>query len=521
MTQVTINGVTINDGDNGLDCNDFNNTQATSFLSAAEFEEMDAAGNRDGIVTEAEFRQYLSDHNINTTNYNNSSLSTAFNNIASLDGVDSSITLNEWASDRLPSLTLPGFSRYDFTGLDTDHDGRISRDEWTASGSPFRNNTIMFDFIASRNSSRDGTITTAALHTFISDTRRWANGNFSLADIRRLVHINSGLNNNILTKLGINREMFLNSTVIETLFGPGLPNANITMESLASLIEAVRSRWDTMQFQDSDFGLIDSNGDSQIDRAEWNDFLSITGIQMQYSSQIFSRIAGNGNSTIDLTSFASYINRLDRIRNGELTPDDFAYIDLNADGRISATDWGILGLPTSGVQGVLGRLYSFVSNGTGTISADTFMFTLIDADGNGGISQSEWSAARQAFNLTDPQNLAVVLADGTITLAEFQSMYQTQQPPPRNFTTTQLIYDGLADDFRRQNDVARGLAARSASVYLPGLDVTINASDGLDASELFLVGQSSSNIETRDQALTLMPQKIDSIVKSLLKYAQG
>lgn len=94
------------------------------------------------------------------------------------------------------------------------------------------------------------------------------------------------------------------------------------------------------------------------------------------------------------------------------------------------------------------------------------------------------------------------------------------------------IINSLNSDYNAQNSVAKGLAdSKCNSISLPNLfndadasgnmsNVTISAKDGLSPGDLYAVGRSAANTETKDQALTLTPTKIDTIVKSIERDAK-
>jgi hypothetical protein len=89
------------------------------------------------------------------------------------------------------------------------------------------------------------------------------------------------------------------------------------------------------------------------------------------------------------------------------------------------------------------------------------------------------------------------------------------------------IMDTLDRDFDAQNEVAVGLALADRVVTLPNLfdengnPLKIDPRDGLSPGELYAIGRSASNTETKDQALTIMSASIDRIKKQMLRDAKN
>ncbi|MCX5749348.1 MAG: hypothetical protein NTZ10_03780 [Candidatus Saganbacteria bacterium] len=565
-----------------VDCSDFTTATADQFMSAADFDAMDSAdGFQDGIVTENGFKAYLSSNNIDPSDYRvgttNSNIATSFNTVANplkhtgtnITSDDLKITRDEWTSYQLPKLTVAGlFTNMDFTTIDTNHDGVINASEWAATTNPLHANTTLFNYLAARSEAGGYVINAQGLNAFVADAARFNSGNYGLADIVRIFRSsldangNGGIKNSTLTSLGItaaNITRFTNSNanlalgtakIIPLAASPTIAQ-NLAFTNTINTF--YKNTWNSDQVSSADFTMLDANGDMKISKDELYDFVSTLGINKTRaeSDQMFDDIRGtDADITLSRWNIHVNINNTNRANwnQGIFTSADFGAIDVDGDGKISMSDWVGSNLPITNLTGTLSRLYSYLNSGDNTIDINKFMFALTDTNSDGVIDfATEWSSVigtSPAPGIVNSQNLlgwnwmrdgVNVLAtpltnDGVMTLAELVAANPYGLNPLPTTTSGSLISQGqnmiygiyqrvLALD-TQNNDVARGLAGKSASVYLPGLGVYIDASDGLDASELFQVGQSSNIIETTIQALTLIPQKLDAIAKAMLKYAQ-
>lgn len=126
-----------------------------------------------------------------------------------------------------------------------------------------------------------------------------------------------------------------------------------------------------------------------------------------------------------------------------------------------------------------------------------------------------------------PNNVVGQAGTSSVSTADLSDKSKTEGSGDNYLTSESmdvLIMNALDDDWNAQNALAVGLANHGTAVALPNLidpttgeNVTINAADALDASELNAVARSGANTETRDQALTIMQQKIDAFARQVIK----
>jgi len=157
--------------------------------------------------------------------------------------------------------------------------------------------------------------------------------------------------------------------------------------------------------KDINFSRVDADGDGTITEDEWN----LAGLDPDKFSKYDKD--GNGISKEEYATVRADENKVKGAQHTKPEDTDFSSVDLNGDGSISEDEWNAAGLDDELYSKYAGEKGGMTEDEWNDVTADSkmdFSFSLdnylgllpynlsfsdIDADGNGDITENEWTKA--------------------------------------------------------------------------------------------------------------------------------
>ena len=326
------------------------------------------------------------------------------------------------------ALTLGGTSyaqaQMRFQGMDTNHDGEITRNEWRGSDTAFRNQDWDGNGVLSGDEVRPG-------------ARRQTNWNqdwnrdgivdqqdtmiaqrFNNYDVNRDGRVSSGEwtgNQTLFRRLDTNRDGYL--TMNEYTNNGGYRSDNQGGPAFT-------------------FRTLDRNRDGWVTRNEWN-----------MGTAEFNRLDVNRDNRISEFEFQETSSANNNGPNGAYWSERFAGLDRNRDGWITRAESGMNTAEfnrydTNSDNRISRFEFEAISSATPSPSTPAVndRFTRFDTNHDGWLSRNEWRGTETAFELLDTNR------DNRLSRNEYEATLPVNQPEPQRSAAWRTGYDrGIAE----------------------------------------------------------------------------